>query len=133
MESEENNEEEVEESKGEVEEANESEEEETPEAEEEDDREEWDEYCNVCQDGGNVMCCENCPQVAHYGCIGLKRAPLGDWWCKDCSVKKAAVAQKKAPSTRLNKDVKMNSGRTSAATTTRQAALPTRQSRRHGR
>ena len=41
MESEENNEEEVEESKGEVEEANESEEEETPEAEEEDDREEW--------------------------------------------------------------------------------------------
>ncbi len=53
------------------------------EEEEDNDQFSWDEYCSVCQDGGNVMCCENCPKVAHYGCIGLKSAPKGDWWCKD--------------------------------------------------
>lgn len=78
------------------------------------------------------MCCENCPQVAHYGCIGLKRAPLGDWWCKDCSAKKAAASLKKPTNTRVNKDVKMSNGKTTPAPT-RQTALPTRASRRHGR
>ena len=51
---------------------------------------EWDEYCYVCQDGGNVMCCETCPQVAHYQCLGLRQAPKGEWYCKDCIAKKAA-------------------------------------------
>ena len=54
----------------------------------------WEEYCYVCQDGGNVMCCEGCPQVAHYKCVGFKFSPKGEWWCKDCTAKKAA-AQKK--------------------------------------
>lgn len=52
---------------------------------------EWDEYCYECQDGGNVMCCESCPQVAHYQCIGLRQAPKGDWWCKDCTIKRGAT------------------------------------------
>ena len=51
----------------------------------------WEEYCYECQDGGNVMCCESCPQVAHYKCVGLKVAPKGEWWCKDCTAKKAAA------------------------------------------
>ena len=41
------------------------------------------------------MCCENCIQVAHYGCVGLKSAPKGDWWCKECSAKKMTTTQKK--------------------------------------
>lgn len=50
------------------------------------------------------MCCENCPKVAHYQCIGLKTAPKGDWWCKDCLVKKLnAAAQKKEKQSRQQK------------------------------
>ena len=37
------------------------------------------------------MCCEGCPKVAHYKCVGLKVPPKGEWWCKDCSAKKAAA------------------------------------------
>ena len=40
------------------------------------------------------MCCEDCPKVAHYKCIGLKVAPKGEWWCKDCTAKKAVAAKK---------------------------------------
>ena len=48
----------------------------------------WEEYCYVCQDGGNVMCCEICPNVAHWKCLGFKTEPKGDWYCKDCLAKK---------------------------------------------
>ena len=65
------------------------------------------------------MCCEDCPQVAHYGCIGLKRAPQGDWWCKDCEAKKANK-KKSAASGKVNKDTKAST-------------VMTRKSRRNGR
>ena len=69
---------------------------------EESDRE-WEEYCYVCQDGGNVMCCDGCTQVAHFDCLDLKKEPKGDWFCKDCAQKKATTptpprkTAKKAP------------------------------------
>lgn len=31
-----------------------------------------DDVCWVCGHGGDLMCCEGCPQVAHYGCVGLE-------------------------------------------------------------
>ncbi len=36
---------------------------------------EWDEYCFVCQDGGNVICCDGCTNVAHYTCLKMKSKP----------------------------------------------------------
>ena len=59
---------------------------------EDDGSKEWDEYCYVCNDGGNVLCCGGCTRVAHASCVGLKIAPKGDWHCKDCAAK---LAQKK--------------------------------------
>lgn len=53
------------------------------------DSKEWDEYCYVCNDGGNVLCCEGCTQVAHVSCVGLRAKPKGEWLCKDCVVKEA--------------------------------------------
>ena len=89
------------------------------------------------------MCCEDCSQVAHYECAGLKSAPKGDWWCKDCSAKKIATTQKKQMSTRVNNgtsNVRMHSTqgkRISSASSTRQVNLtsmmPTRSSRRYGK
>lgn len=42
------------------------------EQDEGDDSKEWDEYCYVCNDGGNVLCCEGCTQVAHVSCANLR-------------------------------------------------------------
>lgn len=55
---------------------------------------EWDEYCYVCQDGGNVMCCDGCPQVAHKQCVNLKSLPKGKWFCADCLEKQNAKQQR---------------------------------------
>ena len=65
------------------------------EDESDDDSKEWDEYCYVCNDGGNMLCCEGCTKVAHATCAHLKVAPKGEWHCKDCAAK---LAQKKQAS-----------------------------------
>ena len=79
------------------------------ESEEEEQDFSWEEYCYVCQDGGNVMCCEECPKVAHYGCVGFKTAPKGDWWCKDCTAKKSSAAQKKQATKQATSNVRVAS------------------------
>lgn len=44
--------------------------------------------CEVCDDGGNLLCCETCPRVYHLRCVGLRRQPKGEWHCVVCSNKK---------------------------------------------
>ena len=100
-----------------------------------DSQQSWEEYCYECQDGGNVMCCESCPKVAHYKCIGLKVAPKGDWWCKDCQAKRAA-AQKKQTSNRIQGSIaKASNGRgtSGARQATITSMMPTRSARRAGK
>jgi len=65
------------------------------EEDEDEDSKEWDEYCYVCNDGGNMLCCESCTKVAHAACVNLKIAPKGAWHCEDCAAK---LAQKKQAS-----------------------------------
>jgi len=82
----------------------ESEESESEESSEEDGTERsWDEYCFVCNDGGNVLCCESCTQVAHVQCLKLRSAPTGDWHCPDCLKKQT---QKRLTRTQDNKYAK---------------------------
>ena len=40
--------------------------------------------CYVCNDGGELICCEGCAHVAHMLCTGLVSVPEGDWFCEDC-------------------------------------------------
>ena len=42
-------------------------------------------YCIVCGRSGDLVCCEGCPTVVHADCIGLRRIPDGDWYCKKCT------------------------------------------------
>lgn len=42
---------------------------------------EWDEYCYICDDGGNVICCDGCSNVAHLSCLKMKQQPKDDWHC----------------------------------------------------
>ncbi|KAG1347443.1 protein CHROMATIN REMODELING 4 [Cocos nucifera] len=42
--------------------------------------------CVECDLGGNLLCCDSCPQTYHLECLNppLKRAPPGKWQCPKC-------------------------------------------------
>ncbi|XP_020552448.1 uncharacterized protein LOC105170882 [Sesamum indicum] len=46
--------------------------------------EEHDDLCSICEDGGDLLCCENCPRGFHTECVGLSVLPQGIWYCKYC-------------------------------------------------
>uniref|UniRef100_A0A8C5I1N9 DNA helicase n=1 Tax=Gouania willdenowi TaxID=441366 RepID=A0A8C5I1N9_GOUWI len=65
------------------------------EAEDDDDRrdeglEEEDdhhiEFCRVCKDGGELLCCDTCPSSYHIHCLNppLPEIPNGEWICPRC-------------------------------------------------
>nr|XP_057909683.1 chromodomain-helicase-DNA-binding protein 4 isoform X2 [Doryrhamphus excisus] len=53
-------------------------------AEEEDDH--HIEYCRVCKDGGELLCCDTCPSSYHIHCLNppLPEIPNGEWICPRC-------------------------------------------------
>jgi len=38
-------------------------------------------YCYVCNDGGDLISCDQCPMVYHLRCVGLDTVPKGVWRC----------------------------------------------------
>ncbi|XP_069556340.1 transcription intermediary factor 1-alpha isoform X2 [Brachyistius frenatus] len=72
---------------------------------EEDPNEDW---CAVCQNGGELLCCDKCPKVFHLACHipTLNESPSGEWFCSfcrdlvspemeyDCDNKDGAVSEK---------------------------------------
>uniref|UniRef100_A0A8B9HSG4 RING-type E3 ubiquitin transferase n=1 Tax=Astyanax mexicanus TaxID=7994 RepID=A0A8B9HSG4_ASTMX len=50
---------------------------------EDDPNEDW---CAVCQNGGELLCCDRCPKVFHITCHipVLRSLPSGDWMCTFC-------------------------------------------------
>uniref|UniRef100_A0A8C2JYL1 Chromodomain helicase DNA binding protein 5 n=1 Tax=Cyprinus carpio TaxID=7962 RepID=A0A8C2JYL1_CYPCA len=59
------------------------EEEEEVVGEEEDDHME---FCRVCKDGGELLCCDTCPSSYHIHCLNppLPEIPNGEWLCPRC-------------------------------------------------
>ncbi|XP_055907342.1 chromodomain-helicase-DNA-binding protein Mi-2 homolog isoform X2 [Eupeodes corollae] len=55
-----------------------------PVEEQEDD--EHQEFCRVCKDGGELLCCDSCPSAYHTFCLNppLDTIPDGDWKCPRC-------------------------------------------------
>uniref|UniRef100_A0A3B3QEH9 RING-type E3 ubiquitin transferase n=1 Tax=Paramormyrops kingsleyae TaxID=1676925 RepID=A0A3B3QEH9_9TELE len=49
----------------------------------EDPNEDW---CAVCQNGGELLCCDKCPKVFHLTCHipKLLGSPSGEWFCSFC-------------------------------------------------
>lgn len=54
----------------------------------EQDDDEHQEFCRVCKDGGELLCCDSCPSAYHTFCLNppLTDIPDGDWKCPRCSV-----------------------------------------------
>ncbi|CAH8559549.1 unnamed protein product [Dicrocoelium dendriticum] len=60
-------------------------------------KDEHQEFCTECRDGGDLICCENCPASYHMGCLvpPLSSIPEGVWLCPRCGCKplKARVSK----------------------------------------
>ncbi|XP_076826761.1 chromodomain-helicase-DNA-binding protein 4 isoform X4 [Brachyhypopomus gauderio] len=44
------------------------------------------EFCRVCKDGGELLCCDTCPSSYHLHCLNppLPDIPNGEWVCPRC-------------------------------------------------
>lgn len=53
---------------------------------EQDDDDEHNEFCRVCKDGGELLCCDSCVSAYHTFCLNppLQEVPDGDWRCPRC-------------------------------------------------
>ena len=60
-------------------------------------KDEHQEFCTECRDGGDLICCENCPASYHIFCLTppLTAIPEGVWLCPRCGCKplKAKVSK----------------------------------------
>jgi hypothetical protein len=46
--------------------------------------------CEVCHNGGDLLCCDGCVNAYHLECVQppLKEIPEGQWFCPDCQKNK---------------------------------------------
>ncbi|TKW23692.1 hypothetical protein SEVIR_3G003400v4 [Setaria viridis] len=44
-----------------------------------------DDTCGFCGDGGELLCCDNCPSTYHQTCLSAKELPEGSWYCHNCT------------------------------------------------
>ena len=59
-----------------------------PEPEDTTPKDEHMNFCQVCKDGGDLICCESCPSAYHVYCLNppLRNVPDEEWMCPRCSV-----------------------------------------------
>lgn len=50
-------------------------------------------FCRVCKDGGDLLCCDSCPSSYHIHCLKppLKQIPDGSWRCPRCKVRNSTT------------------------------------------
>ncbi|XP_035705882.1 chromodomain-helicase-DNA-binding protein Mi-2 homolog isoform X3 [Folsomia candida] len=61
----------------------------------EDEEQEHQDYCEVCQQGGEIILCDTCPRAYHLVCLEpeLEEAPEGRWSCPHCEAEGGKEAE----------------------------------------
>ncbi|KAM7279650.1 hypothetical protein ACFE04_006784 [Oxalis oulophora] len=49
------------------------------------DNDQNDDSCGLCGNGGELICCDNCPSTFHLACLSMKELPDGNWYCFNCT------------------------------------------------
>ncbi|KAK7244189.1 hypothetical protein RIF29_39007 [Crotalaria pallida] len=44
-----------------------------------------DDSCGLCGEGGELICCDNCPSTFHLACMSTQDIPDGNWYCTYCT------------------------------------------------
>ncbi|ONK58028.1 uncharacterized protein A4U43_C09F7200 [Asparagus officinalis] len=47
-------------------------------------RDQNDDVCTRCGDGGELVCCDGCPSSYHRDCLPSEDLPEGSWYCPHC-------------------------------------------------
>ncbi|XP_055947737.1 chromodomain-helicase-DNA-binding protein 4-like isoform X3 [Argiope bruennichi] len=65
------------------------------------------EFCRICKDGGELLCCDSCPSAYHTHCLNppLKTIPDGEWHCPRCS--EGAVTKEVAIKKKVEDEIKV--------------------------
>jgi hypothetical protein len=67
--------------------------------------------CDICEDGGDLICCDGCEKAYHADCLKIDADTLPDFWYGPCCAKRRTSQQKKAVSALWEKDAKKNEPR----------------------
>lgn len=61
---------------------------------EEDSEGEHADFCSICKDGGQLLCCDECPLAYHLTCLTppMEVIPDGEWSCPRCEVSREIEA-----------------------------------------
>lgn len=62
-------------------------------------------YCEACQQGGEIILCDTCPKAYHLVCLEpeLEEAPEGEWFCDQCE-KDGLAATKRAEIAKMQQE-----------------------------
>lgn len=65
-------------------------------------------YCEVCQQGGEIILCDTCPKAYHLVCLDpeLEQAPEGDWSCPECTKNGITIRTRQAAAAAAARQVK---------------------------